>query len=324
MSSSNYIKNVAIAGGNVGSYITHALLDTGKHTITALTRPDSSSKLPEGVNVKQIDYASPPTIVEALKGQDALVITLSGFVPKDTETKLFEAAGEAGVKWIFPNEWSPDTANENLLKDVAVFAGKPANRKAIASLGKSNYIGVSTGFWYEYSLAIGPAYGIDTVNHKATLFDDGNTKISTSTWPQVGRTVAGLLSLPIKAEGQEPCLENYANKVIYANSFTISQNEMLASVFRVTGTKESDWTIEKVGSRERYETGLEQIKEGKRAGFVKMMYTRIFFQDGAGDTEHSKGTVNAALGLPKEDLDEATKRAVARAKAVDGSQWADE
>ncbi len=45
-------------------------------------------------------------------------------VAKDTETKLIEAAGEAGVKWILPNEWAPDTANEALVKDVFVFAGK--------------------------------------------------------------------------------------------------------------------------------------------------------------------------------------------------------
>lgn len=60
-----------------------------------------------------------------------------------------------------------------------------ANRKAIADIGKSSYIGLSTGFWYEWSLAIPAAYGIDLINHTATLFDEGETKISTSTWPQV-------------------------------------------------------------------------------------------------------------------------------------------
>lgn len=212
-----------------------------------------------------------------------------------------------------------------ILQESSRFAKRnvAVNRKAIADLGKSNYIAISTGFWYEWSLAIGPAFGIDTVNRKVTLFDDGDTKISTSTWPQVGRTVASLLSLPIKAEGgNETCLENFANKVIYASSFTLSQNEMLASVLRVTDTKDADWTITKESSRERFTTGLEEIKEGKRIGFVKMLYTRVFFPDGSGDTEHNKGSVNKVLGLPKEDLDEATGRAVERAKVE--KQWADE
>ena len=107
--------------------MTKSLLETGKHTITAITRFDSSSKPPEGVISKQVDYKKPETIVEALRGQDALIITLSGHTPKETETALINAAGEAGVPWILPNEWSPDTANEALVKDFAVFQqkGKP-------------------------------------------------------------------------------------------------------------------------------------------------------------------------------------------------------
>jgi saccharopine dehydrogenase-like NADP-dependent oxidoreductase len=112
------------ASGNSGSHMTDALLKNGKHSITALTREGSEAKFPDGVVVQTIDYEKPETIVKALQGQDALVITLSGFVPEGTETKLIDAAGEAGVKWIFPNEWSPDTANEQLNNDVFVFKHK--------------------------------------------------------------------------------------------------------------------------------------------------------------------------------------------------------
>ena len=60
-----------------------------------------------------------------------------------------------------------------------------ATRKAIVDLGKSSYIALSTGFWYEWSLAIPAGFGIDFANRSVTLFDEGETKISTSTWPQV-------------------------------------------------------------------------------------------------------------------------------------------
>jgi len=101
-----------------------ALLKTGKHTVTALTRADSQSKLPEGVITKQIDYNNPQTLVEALEDIDALVITLGGYAPKDTDMKLISAASKAGIKWVLPNEWAPDTANEDLVKDVFVFKSK--------------------------------------------------------------------------------------------------------------------------------------------------------------------------------------------------------
>jgi uncharacterized protein YbjT (DUF2867 family) len=77
--------------------MTEALLQTGKHTVTALARAGSQSKLPEGVIEKTIDYSNPETIVEALKGHDALVITLGGRTPHEVDIQLINAAGEAGV-----------------------------------------------------------------------------------------------------------------------------------------------------------------------------------------------------------------------------------
>ncbi|MCJ1405334.1 hypothetical protein MMC11_008561 [Xylographa trunciseda] len=322
MATSNHITKVAIvgAGGNSGSFMTEALLKTGKHTVTAITRVDSQSKLPEGVISKKVDYSKPETLVEALRGQDALVITLSAQTPKDIDMQLIKAACEADVAWILPNEWSPDTANEALVKDVFIFQSKGATRKAITDLGKSSYIAVSTGFWYEWSLAIPAAFGIDLVNRTATFFDEGETKISTSTWPQVGRAVAALLSLPIKPDGsnKEACLENLKNKVVYVNSFTVSQKDMLESALRMTGTKKDEWSITKEPAQERYANGLKEMKEGNRIGFAKMMYTRVFYPDGCGDFEHNKGTINSLLDLPKENIDEATRAAIERSKT---SSW---
>jgi hypothetical protein len=93
---------------------------------------------------------------------------------------------------------------------------------------------------------------------------------------------------------------------------------MLESAFRVTGTTEEEWTITKESCQERYASGIKEMQEGKRIGFAKMMYTRIFYPDGSGDFEHNKGTINSLLGLPQEDIDEATKVAIERSKS---SQW---
>ncbi|KAJ5676098.1 hypothetical protein N7462_008995 [Penicillium macrosclerotiorum] len=318
MSNSNYITKVALVGatGNSGSFMAEALLKTGKHTVTVLTRASSKSKLPEGAIPKIIDYEKLDTLVEALKGQEALVITMKSQV-KEAESKLITAAAEAGVKWIMPNEWCPDSTNEGLRNDVFIYPPREASRKLVRDLGISNYICLSTGFWYEWSLAIAPAFGIDLLHHAATLFDEGETKITVSTWPQVGRAVAGILSLPIKPEGSNPeaCLENLANRVVYIKSFTVSQKEMLESAFRVTNTKESDWTISKESSHQRYSNGMKEMKEGHLEGFIKMLYTRVFYPDGTGDIEN-KGTINDLLELPEEDMDEATKAAIQRAKST--------
>lgn len=192
-----------------------------------------------------------------------------------------------------------------------------ASRKLIEEIGKSSYIALSTGFWYEYSLAIARNYGFDFINRAVKFYNEGENKISTSTWPQIGRAVASILSLPIEPQEPKPeaSLQNLKNRVVYINSFTISQKDMLESALRVTGTKEEDWTITKEPAQEVYTNGLEQLKGGKREAFANVLYSRIFFPDGSGNFEDSRGTLNTMLGLPKEDLDEATKVAIERQKA---------
>lgn len=104
----------------MGKFMTEALLRTGKHTVTAITRTDSKNPLPEGVNLKKVDYSKLETVVEALRGQDALVVTLSGHA-LGLQDDLTKAAGEAGVPWILPNAWGPDLTNEALVRDVPMF-----------------------------------------------------------------------------------------------------------------------------------------------------------------------------------------------------------
>ena len=109
-------------------------------------------------------------------------------------------------------------------------------------------------------------------------------------------------------------LDTIRNKVVYVKSFTVSQKDMFDSILRVTGTKEADWSINKEPAHERYANGVAEMKQGSRDGFAKMLYTRIFYDDGNGDFETRRGVSNKLLGLPEEDIDEATKRAIKRSE----------
>lgn len=134
---------------------------------------------------------------------------------------------------------------------------------------------------------------------------------------QIGRAVSALLSLPVESEPSEASLEQFKNQIVYINSFNISQKDMFASVLRVTGTNVDEWTITKEPAQERFATGVREVKEGNMAGFSKFT-ARVFFPDGCGDFETNKGTSNQVLGLPTEDLDEATRRAIERQKIGGG------
>jgi len=310
---SNHVKNIAIvgAGGQVGEYMAKALLATGKHNLTAITRPDSKSTMPSGMTVKKVNYDDKSSLVDALKGQDVLIITMAVTAPPETQDKLIDAAAEAGVPWILPNEYSSDPTNELMQKEIMLGPGREKVRQHIEEIGVSAWIGFTCSFWYEYSLSAAPStYGFDFSNKTVTFYDEGTTKINTTTWEQCGRATAALLSLKVLPEDSNDkaqTLSMFKNEHMYISSFLISQRDMFESVLRVTGDKESDWTIKHEDVKERYEAGLAQMKGGDRNGFAKMLYARVFYP-GDGDYESKKGLHNDVLGLPKEDLDEATKK----------------
>jgi len=312
----NKIENVAIvgAGGQSGKFIVEAMLKNGKHKITAITREGSTNKIAEGVHVKKVNYDDPSSLVDALKGQDALVITMGVTAPPDQQTKLIEAAAAAGVPWVIPNEFGGDGLNEKAGKDIFLGPAKKAVRDHIEKLGKSSWIGIACGFWYEFSLGGGPyRYGFDFKKKTVTMYDDGTTLLDTSTWPQTGREVANLLLLKILPEDEHdksPCLAQFQNNFVYASSFTISQKDMFESVLRVTGASADDWKVTHMPAKEAYDEGMKKFQSGDRSGFMLLMYARSFFPDGAGNFEASRGLDNDKLGLPKEDLDEFTKEGI--------------
>ncbi|KAI4195131.1 MAG: hypothetical protein LQ346_003511, partial [Caloplaca aetnensis] len=182
MSQSNRIERVAVIGatGRVGKQFAEELLKTGKHTVTAVIRPDTKlASLPAGIRQSSpVDFSDPDqgSLAAALAGQDFLIITLSVTAPLDLHSKIVRAAVAAGVKWIMPNVYGPDVF-EKALHDVEVFAKATRQCEEIEALGV-NYVACVCGFWYEWSLAIGePWFGFDLKGRRVTFFDEGETKI---------------------------------------------------------------------------------------------------------------------------------------------------
>lgn len=68
------------------------------------------------------------------------------------------------------------------------------------------------------------------------------------------------------------------------------------------GQTDKDWTISYQSAAERFHEGLDELSNGVGTGFLKALYSRTFYTTGEGVFE----THNDLLGLPEEDLDEAT------------------
>ncbi|KLU85128.1 hypothetical protein MAPG_04159 [Magnaporthiopsis poae ATCC 64411] len=315
----NYVSNIVLvgAGGQVGSHIASALLATGKHTVTALTREGSASKLPAGLKVARVpSYDDEAAVEAALKAADAqvLIITLGVTASPETQPHLIKAACAAGVRFILPNSWGIKMSDEKLAEET--FLGRKdivAQETVEQAGGVSRLIFIACGFWYEFSLAGGrDRYGFDFDERVFLMLDDGETKMHTSTWTQTGRAVAAALSLPILP--QSPSDEaltlsgvaSSAEPVFHVKSFLLSQKDMFESVKRVTGTTDADWTVLRKTSKEQYEEGRDAVLGGDMKAYGKLLYGRGWFP-GAGKFDRID---NEALGLPEEDLDAATKEAV--------------
>ncbi|KAJ5956722.1 hypothetical protein N7501_011001 [Penicillium viridicatum] len=283
------ITRVAIVGatGRIGGAFAQSLLQTGQHTVTALTREGSHGQVPQGVQVVRVNYDEEDSLVKALTGQQFLVITLGVRAPEDLHARITTAAAKA------------DPYGESAVARIAD-----------AQTGASSSVTLPCGFWYEWSLACGEQwFGFTIKDRKVTFFDDGTRTLSVSTWDQCGRALAALLSLP--ESGSTPALADFKNKDVLINSFRVSQRDMLDSLHRVLGTTDSDWEISHESVTKRLADGAEEFAKGVFTGFPKMLYAGVFLptnqeSDFAGTME----LANDVLGLPKEDLDEATIRAV--------------
>ena len=264
---------------------------------------------------KQVNYDDHDSLVSALQGQDVLMITLPVMAPIEVQKRLIDAALDADLKFIMPSEWGVDVAKEGIRTDTLIGKRLVTIREYIESdrgENKTAWIGLACGFWYEYSLAGTEArHGFDFSKKKITMFGDGKTRVNSSTWPQVGKAVARLMSLKILPEDEmdrAPCLSKWSNRSVYVSSFFVSRRDMLESICRVTEEVEQDWTIEYEDLVGRFERGKNLIAEGKQIGAAIMLYSRSFYPDGMCDFNEKLD--NDFLGLSKESLDDATNVAI--------------
>jgi hypothetical protein len=299
--------NRSQANGHIGKIFVRALIKNDQHEITALTRAKTKGPLFEGISHIQVDFSNQDSLVAALQGQEFLIITLAVTVGPEVHDNIVYAAASAGVPYVMPNFYGSDIRNPNL-------GDEPFGAVIKHQLGEMerldvSYVSLACGTWYEWSVALGESwFGFTIPERKVTFFDDGETRVNVSTWPQCGRAVAALLSLPVT--GASPCVADWKNEPLYITSFRVSQREILNSLHRVLGTTDENWQITYEPTAKRAKDGMQEFSNGIVTGIGKAMYAKLFICSRAAELELPRGMANKALGLPEESLDEATRTAV--------------
>lgn len=223
------IKNVALVGasGQIGAPILKALIDSGKFTITVVSRTGSKSTFPAGIKVVYADLASMSSLTAALEGQDA-VVSAVGTDGLLGQSVLFDAAVAAGVKRFIPSEFGSDISNPAVAA-LPVFGYKVATRKhiedQIAAGADITYTYVTNGGFLDWGIA--HDFLLATSDGKPKLYDGGDNLFSATTLSSVGIAVVGVLSN----------LEETKNRPVYVEDIQISQKQLLAIAKKVAPEK---------------------------------------------------------------------------------------
>ncbi|KAL9095178.1 MAG: hypothetical protein Q9165_002434 [Trypethelium subeluteriae] len=302
---SKQIKKVIVIGGsgNIGSFIVDELQNVG-FEVAVLTRISSSSIFPQNVVVHRTDYGE-ESLIEAFRGFDAVVSAVATFSTNQQNT-IIDAAVHAGVKRFLPSEYGIDSS---LPRFAETFSFETVKKQETVEYlkGKENtqmsWTALCVGAFFDWVLKLGGGLmGWDIPSRKATIYDSGNQPYEATNVRQIGRAVAGILQHPKETE----------NKYVYVNSFTLTQNQVLAAIERESG---ESFQVTRMSTTELRDEGYRNIKEGNLGlGFPQVVSSAIYGHGGLNNFSASKELSNALLGLREESLNETIKEVLKERK----------
>ena len=283
------------AGGSLGTPTLQEL--KAVFTTTVLTRQSSKSTFPSDVKVITVPDDYPEAdLVEAFKGQDAVVSTISTF-SAEVQRRFADAAVKAGVKRFIPAEFGSDTEPAGVAEMIPSIWGAKGETleyiKKRAAESSMTWTAIGCGGFFDWMFTFtGGHFGhLDLANKKAMVFDDGEAKFSMSNLAQVAKAVTKTLQH----------LEETEDKYILVHSFLITQNQLVAALEKVTGAK---YAVTNEDSKKWFEEWVPKAKAGDQTG----IYNTIW---GVAVTDSDFTTrptfANKTLGLEDEDLEESLR-----------------
>lgn len=134
----------------------------------------------------------------------------------------------------------------------------------------------------------------------ATLVDEGKTKWSTSNVAKIADSFVAILNHPAETK----------NKLVFIESFTTTQLEVLAALEKVSGEK---WTIENKKSEDVKADGFKALGEGNLlVGGAALITAAVLGKSALEDHTNVEGGIwNDRLGLVEETVEQSVKNVYA-------------
>jgi nucleoside-diphosphate-sugar epimerase len=285
------------ADGKLGPAILSSLLSHG-FQVTVLKRSSSKStdSYPPNVSVARIDDSfSVDAVTPHLQGHKAVVVTIKGS-QTDIQYRIAQACVAAGVQRFIPADFgSVDSSSPWTQEVVPLYKRKTELREKLIQLSKENpgfeWTSLVCGHFFDWSLEFMHLW---LKERKAEILDDGEVKWSASTLERIGDATARILLNPDATK----------NRIIYVQSFCVSQNQVVKAFEEATGEK---WKIIRHDSKQFEKENKKKADAGDLDAIEELVWLL-----GALDAnwEGKENFAMKTLGLENEDLDQVVRRCV--------------
>lgn len=302
MSTTVPITNVALVGatGSLGAEILDAFVNDGGFTVTVLQRASSTSKPAHLDKIRVLtvsDDLPPDELTSRLRGQDALVVC---YRAKDAaeQIKFGRAAAAAGVRRLIPADFGSCDSNGARERElVTLFDRKVQIRESLQELAARHegfsWTSLVNGHFFDWGLRENFLH-FNLRTRKADIIDDGEARSSQATLAQIAKATVRILQRP----------EATRNKMLFIQSFCVSQNDVLKSLEKAMGAK---WEIQRFDSEEF----IRDKKALADKGDLEAIEDLVFVLGAVnGNWEAQPDFAMDLLGLENENLDEVVQGVV--------------
>jgi hypothetical protein len=214
----------------------------------------------------------------------------------EIQERIASACVQAGVKRFIPADFgSCDSSSDRTKALVPLYKRKTELRERLRELAKQNpsftWTSLVVGHFFDWETEF---LHIWIKERRAEILDDGEVKWSTSTLSRIGEATAKIFLN----------LEATKNKMIFAQSFCVSQNQVIKAYEGATGTS---WDVKQIDSK-MYE---KQEKAKADDGDLEAVENLVWILGTEDANWETKDTfAMKSLGLQNEELDDVVKRVV--------------
>lgn len=329
------------ASGNVGREIVQAFQahnttnPSSPFTITVLTRTSSYTRtlaqFPPSTNLQTLpidSYTDTDILTTILRTHNiqALISTIATFNTNDQQRIIDACVASGTVRRFFPSEYGVDTSNRQLLdKHLPTAVLKQENVEYLRQVssdtnGRLTWSAVIVGAFFDWALALPNVMAFDTQNMSVNVIDGGDTKYEATNVGQIARAVVTCLA-------SEQAFNDTGGQYVYVNSFTTTQNEVIALIEKYTGRSMQRTPIDSLdlsrkvreqmdamGGLEAYRAYETTTEAPYAPGAVESILACIYGGEKLGGINQysmrEPGLWNEKLGLPKENLEDTVRGVV--------------